>query len=159
MNFDQTIVVEEDIKLKLESIKEEKIDSPEINAEPLDINEEPSNIKGEFLEVKKEPLDTKEEIDYQFQTGVDVFELLHDKELESKVELTSNKEEKIDVKQVMKILANKWRMKRHISDKRSEMHSLNVHEKKKPYNCFVCGKAFGQKRSLKQHSDAVHVGK
>ena len=52
MNCNQKIKVEKEIKLKLESIKEEKIDCPEIKAEPLDINEEPLDIKEEPLDIK-----------------------------------------------------------------------------------------------------------
>ena len=156
MNLDPTIEVEEDIKLKLESIKEEKIDSPEIKAEPLDIKEEPLDIKEEPLEATKpENVRKRKDCDKNgkhsnwksFKSSKEMYGIHSE---ETTISAVHEKKKRYKCSVCDGLFDSKFQLKKH---------SFNVHEMKKPHECSICGKAFYQKDSLKSHSANVHEGK
>ena len=163
MNCNKKIKVEKDIKLKLESIKEEKIDCPEIKAEPLDINEEPLDIKEEPLDIKEEPLEATKPENVRKRKDCDKNGKHSNwKSFKSSKEMYGIHSEETTISAVHE---KKKRYKCSVCDGlfdskfQLKKHSFNVHEMKKPYECSICGKAFYQKDSLKSHSANVHEGK
>ena len=102
--------------------------------EPLDTKEEPIEIKEETSDIKEEPLDISEEIDYRFQTGVEAFEPLDEK----------NRYECL-------ICETGFAQKKLL-----EQHNDAVHEEKKAFKCSVCDGHFDSERILKMHIFTVH---
>ena len=171
MNCNQKIKVEMDIKLKLESIKEEKIDCPEIKAEPLDINEEPLDIKEEPLDIKEEPLEAtkpgnarkRKDCDKNgkhsnwksFKSSKEMYGIHSE---ETTISAVHEKEKRYKCSVCDAPFDSNFQMRKH----RFYVHVLYEEEKRipnKPFECSICKKGFGKKKSLKKHNWNYHAHK
>ena len=175
MNCNQKLKVEKDIKLKpqlkLESIKEEKIDCPEIKAEPLDINEEPLDIKEEPLDIKEEPLEStnsenvrkRKDCDKNgkhsnwksFKSSKEMYGIHSE---ETTISTVHEKKKRYNCSVCDAPFDSKFQMRKH----RFYVHVLYEEEKRIPnkqFECSICKKGFGKKKSLKKHNWNFHAQK
>ena len=164
MNCNQKLKVEKDIKLKLESIKEEKIDCPEIKAEPLDINEEPLDIKEEPSEATK-PGNARKRKDCDkngkhsnwksFKSSKEMYGIHSE---ETTISAVHEKKKRYNCSVCDAPFDSNFQMRKH----RFYVHVLYEEEKRiqnKLFECSICKKGFGKKKSLKKHNWNFHAHK